>query len=226
MTDAVAVLHGIFQPAFTMRPLCRHLAGEGYSVINVDYPSTAHPIEELAEIVADRIDAHAATVDGRLHLVGYSMGGLVIRAFLRDRVPVNLGKVVMIGTPNHGSEVADFLRSFPPFRYLYGPAGQQLITDQKEFASIFADEGLDLGIIAGDSAFNPLLRHIFGKPSDGRVSVESTRLDCAADHLVVHSNHTMLPHNAVVWKQTASFLRQGRFDRPAVSISSIETTEA
>jgi len=206
------------QPAFTMLPLCRHLAADGHSVVNIDYPSTSHPIERLAEIVAERIDEHAATVDGRLHLVGYSMGGLVIRAFLKDRVPVNLGKVVMIGTPNHGSEVADFLRSFPPFRYLYGPAGQQLVTDQKEFASIFANEGLDLGIIAGDSAFNPFLRHIIGKPSDGRVSVESTRLACAADHLVVHSNHTMLPHNPVVWRQTANFLRNGAFERAETSL--------
>jgi pimeloyl-ACP methyl ester carboxylesterase len=213
MTDAVAVLHGIFQPAFTMVPFCRHLEGHGYSVLNVDYPSTSHPIQEIATIVADRIDAHGATVDGRLHLVGFSMGGLVIRALLRDRVPINLGRVVMVGTPNHGSEVADFLAGFAPYRYFYGPAGQQLITDQKDFAAIFANDGMDLGIIAGDSTFNPLAHKIFGKPSDGRVSVESTKLVCAADHLVVHSNHTMLPHNAEAMRQTAIFLREGRFER-------------
>nr|WP_250808178.1 alpha/beta fold hydrolase [Neorhizobium tomejilense] len=213
MTDAVAVLHGIFQPAFTMLPFCKHLEREGYSVLNVDYPSTTHPIQTLAEIVGDAIDAHGLTVSGRLHLVGFSMGGLVIRAFLRDRVPVNLGKVVMIGTPNHGSEMADFLKGFAPYRYLYGPAGQQLVTDQKDFAAIFANDGMDLGIIAGDTTYNPVARRLFGKPSDGRVSVESTKLECAADHLVVHSNHTLLPHNPEVMRQTSFFLRSGRFER-------------
>ncbi|MCZ7861420.1 alpha/beta fold hydrolase [Agrobacterium salinitolerans] len=226
MTDAVVVLHGIFQPAFTMLPFCRHLSKSGYSVLNIDYPSTTFPIERLAEIVADRIDSHAASIDGKLHLVGYSMGGLVIRAFLRDRVPVNLGKVVMIGTPNHGSEVADFLKSFPPFRYLYGPAGQQLVTDQKAFSSIFANDGFDLGIIAGDTARNPILDRIIGQPSDGKVSVESTKLACAADHLVVHSNHTLLPHNRTVWNQTSAFLRNGVFDRDEVAVVEHEVENA
>jgi pimeloyl-ACP methyl ester carboxylesterase len=211
MTDAVVVLHGIFQPAFTMLPLCRFLEKEGYSVLNLDYPSTSYPIEEIAEMIADRIEAHGASVDGKLHLVGFSMGGLVIRAFLRNLVPLNLGKVVMIGTPNQGSEVADFLKSFLPFRYLYGPAGQQLVTDQKEFAAIFANDGFSLGIIAGDSSSYSIMGRIIGKPSDGKVSVASTKLACVADHLVVNSSHTMLPHNGTVWIETASFLRKGAF---------------
>ncbi|MDW9478616.1 alpha/beta fold hydrolase [Sinorhizobium meliloti] len=226
MTDAVVVLHGIFQPAFTMLPFCRHLSKSGYSVLNIDYPSTAFPIERLAEVVAERIDRHAGSVDGKLHLVGYSMGGLVIRAFLRNQVPATLGKVVMIGTPNHGSEIADFLKSFPPFRYLYGPAGQQLVTDQTRFSSIFASDGFDLGIIAGNCARNPILGRIIGQPSDGKVSVESTKLACAADHLVVHSNHTLLPHNRTVWKQTASFLRNGMFDRSEVRADELERADA
>jgi pimeloyl-ACP methyl ester carboxylesterase len=196
-----------------MLPLCRFLEQEGYSVLNLDYPSTSYPIEKIAEMVADRIEAHAASVDGKLHLVGFSMGGLVIRAFLQNRVPPNLGKVVMIGTPNHGSEVADFLKSFFPFRYLYGPAGQQLVTDQKEFAAIFANDGFDLGIIAGDSSSYSILGRIIGKPSDGKVSVASTKLPCATDHLVVDSSHTMLPHNGNVWIETAAFLRNGVFSR-------------
>jgi pimeloyl-ACP methyl ester carboxylesterase len=213
MTDAVVVLHGIFQPSFTMRPLCRFLEDEGYSVLNLDYPSTRYPVEVIAEMVAERIEAHGGSVDGKLHLVGFSMGGLVIRAFLRNRVPLNLGKVVMIGTPNHGSEVADFLKTFLPFRYLYGPAGQQLVTDQKDFSAIFANDGFDLGIIAGDSSGYSIMGRLIGQPSDGKVSVASTKLACAADHLVVDSSHTMLPHNGTVWVETAAFLRNGVFSR-------------
>lgn len=226
MTDAIVVLHGIMQPAFTMLPFCRHLGRAGYSVLNIDYPSTAYPIERLAEIVAERIDGHGASSEGKLHLVGYSMGGLVIRAFLRDRVPVNLGKVVMIGTPNHGSQVADFLKEFLPFRFIYGPAGQQLVTDQHAFSSIFANDGFDLGIIAGDYTYNPILERIIGQPSDGKVSVESTKLDCAADHFVVHCNHMMLPHNRIVWNQTLAFLRTGAFERNVLEATKPQAVEA
>ena len=196
-----------------MRGLCRHLRNEGHSVLNIDYPSTAHRIEDLAEIVAPAILAHAASVEGKLHLVGFSMGGLVIRAFLRRGVPGNLGRVVQIGTPNGGSEVADFMRSFAAYRLLYGPAGQQLVTDQERFASIFAGEGFDLGIIAGDRSINPLASYLIGKPSDGKVSVESTKLASAADHVVVRCTHTGLPHNKTVWRQAAVFLRSGNFER-------------
>ena len=225
MTDAVAVLHGIFQPAFTMIPFCRHLEKQGYSVLNVDYPSTSHPISALAEYVAESVYGHAASVDGRLHLVGYSMGGLVIRALLRDVLPVNLGRVVMIGTPNHGSEVADFLRSFFPYRYLYGPAGQQLVTDQTAFADIFSNDLYDLGIIAGDVSINPIVNRIIGKPSDGRVSVDSTRLACAADHVTVPTPHAFLPHSRSVWRQTASFLRDGKFERQGATAVADPLTE-
>ncbi|WP_405049735.1 esterase/lipase family protein [Rhizobium sp. 1399] len=78
---------------------------------NVDYPSTRYPIERLAQIVAEEVgDAAESNREGRLHLIGHSMGGLVIRAMLKDYRPSNLGRVVMIGTPNNGSQVADFLK--------------------------------------------------------------------------------------------------------------------
>ena len=51
------------------------------------------------------------------------MGGLVIRALLNRYRPDNLGRVVQIGTPNHGSEVADFLKNDWLYRLFFGPAG-------------------------------------------------------------------------------------------------------
>ena len=72
-----------------------------------------------------------------VHFVGYSMGGLIIRAYLQKYRPQHLGRVVMLGTPNQGSEVADAIRHFWLYRRFYGPAGQELITDQTAFAHLF-----------------------------------------------------------------------------------------
>jgi pimeloyl-ACP methyl ester carboxylesterase len=211
MSETVVVLHGIFQPAFSMRRLCQHLEKEGFDVLNLDYPSTSHKIEDLADIIRQPISDHAEKSSGKFHLVGFSMGGLVIRALLNKFIPQNLGRVVMIGTPNKGSEIADFLASYHAFNLIYGPAGKQLVTNQAGFSEIFKNDGMELGVIAGDTTYNPIVRRIMGKPSDGRVTVESTKLDCAQDHVVVHTNHTFLPHNTDVWRHTTDFLRNGRF---------------
>jgi hypothetical protein len=107
--------------------------------------------------------------------------------------------------------VADFLKDFEAYRFLYGASGQQLVTDRRSFASIFADDGFELGIIAGDRCLNPMTAYLIGKPNDGKVSVESTRMRSAAAHAVVHCTHTGLPMSRRVKKLTAAFIREGRF---------------
>jgi triacylglycerol esterase/lipase EstA (alpha/beta hydrolase family) len=211
MQDSVIVLHGIMQPAAAMKGLCRHLVKHGFRVLNVSYPSTRHPIDTLADIVHDAIEPFRRAGEGRLHLVGFSMGGLVIRAYLKRHRPDNLGRVVMAGTPNHGSEVADYLRDFKPFVKLFGPAGQQLVTDQSAFADLFASDGFEVGIISGDLSLNFVTSRIIGTPNDGKVSVESSRLPSARDHVVIHTTHTLLPMTPRMWREASSFLSHGRF---------------
>ncbi|MBY3119327.1 esterase/lipase family protein [Rhizobium laguerreae] len=214
MNDTVLLFHGIARTKKSMVKLAGFLSGRGYRVVNVGYPSTKFSISDLVDIIRPEIDGAAKEAgDGRVHFVGYSMGGLIVRAFLRNYRPANLGRVVMVGTPNNGSQIADFLKNWPLYRKVYGPAGQQLITDQTAMTELFGIVDYELGIIAGNRTIDPVSSLIIGLriPNDGKVSVESTRLDGAAAHIVIPANHTFLPVNKTMWSQTLSFLKDGRF---------------
>lgn len=213
MRDGVIVLHGIFRNARSMRKLANFLEKDGYEVLNLDYPSTKHSIEAIADVIHPRIAAFAESIQCNVHFVGYSMGGLVIRAYLHRFKPQNLGRVVMIGTPNQGSEVADFLQNRKLYRMLYGPAGQQLITDQSDFAHQFGAVDYEVGVIAGNRPVDLISSRIIGKANDGKVSIESTRLMGMKDHVIVRSSHTFFPSNRQMMQQVSAFLKHGKFEQ-------------
>lgn len=213
MRDGVIILHGIFRTHRSMRKLANFLEVNGFEVLNLGYPSTKHSIEAIADAIHARINAFAGSIPGKVHFVGYSMGGLVIRAYLHRYKPLNLGRVVLIGTPNQGSEVADFLQNRKLYRMLYGPAGQQLITDQSSFAHHFGAIDYEVGVIAGNRPLDLISSRIIGKENDGKVSIESTRLMGMKDHVVVPSSHTFFPSNREMLFQTLIFLQHGNFNK-------------
>jgi hypothetical protein len=91
---------------------------------------------------------------------------------------VQLGRVVMLGTPNGGSEVADLLQGLAFYRRFYGPAGQQLTTHLDGVLRSLPALDYAVGIIAGNSSIDPISSILtVPRPNDGRVSVASSRLD-------------------------------------------------
>lgn len=210
--DTVLILHGILRSSRHMRPLAAHLQQQGYRVVSMDYPSTRQPIDALAEGLQPQIRALAESSE-RIHYIGYSMGGLLVRVLLHQYRPANLGRVVQLASPNHGSEVADFLRKVWLFRILFGPAGQQLGALPEYRAQLPQEVNYELGIIAGNRSIDPISSALIGSENDGKVSIASTRLAGMKDHIVVPASHTFFPGNREVQRQTAYFLAHGMFDR-------------
>ncbi|MEB2847056.1 hypothetical protein GAO09_15945 [Rhizobiales bacterium RZME27] len=144
-------------------------------------------------------------------MVPHSMGGLITRSFLHRHRPKTLGRVVMLGTPNHGSEVADFLARNAAYRWFYGPAGQELITGRVPLPEIGDICDYELGIIAGTRTIDPVSSMIMRRPNDGKVSVESTRMAGMKEQLILPVSHTFMPQNPVVQAAVIRFLQTGSF---------------
>lgn len=209
--DYVVILHGIARSGKHMRKLATYLEKNGFDVINLSYPSTSYKIDELTDIIHNEISGRV-TKDKPLHFIGYSMGGLMVRTLINKYPYKNLERVVQLVPPNQGSEVADFVQNFWPYQKIFGPAGQQLITDQTEIKHLFGDVNFELGIIAGNATIDPISSLILPKENDGKVSVESTKLKGMKDHIVVSASHTFFPSNKEVQKQTLRFLKYGNFN--------------
>jgi pimeloyl-ACP methyl ester carboxylesterase len=187
----------------------------GFATLNLDYASRRKPLEGLAEDIDPAIQHFVDRVDGSIHFVCHSMGGLLARVYIARHRPKHLGRVVMLGTPNSGSEIADRLKNIGVYRAFFGPAGQQLGT-QRDAAieALFPPVDYPVGIIAGNRSIDPVAGTILPKPHDGRVSVEKTMINGMADHVVVGTAHPWLVRNSGAVAQTLAFLQDGAFVKP------------
>ncbi len=207
MTESVILLHGILLNAWVMRRLERDLTTAGFRVLNVDYPSRQHDLDGLVDFLHGIAEPFLSEADGPVHFIGHSMGGLIIRRYLARHPVAQLGRIVMLGTPNHGSEVADWLKDRRFYRWWYGPSGQQLVTSAQHPELV----GGEVGVIAGNRVIDPVCSFIIGKENDGKVSVESTRLSTPHTHRVLPVVHTFMPFNRAVRQEALHFLQHGRF---------------
>lgn len=210
--EAVFVLHGLARSAKPMGKLADALRAEGYVVVNLDYPSTTAPIESLVDAhLAPAVQKAVGEGATRVHFVGHSMGGILIRQYLATHTLLQLGRVVTIGTPHGGSELVDKLGRFKPFTWVNGPAGYQLGTGPDSLPNRLPPATYPLGCIAGTRSYNPFYSALIAGPDDGKVSVARAQLEGQADVIVLPVNHTFMMADARVIAQTLRFLREGRF---------------
>jgi len=212
--DVVVLLHGMGRGTLSMKRIEWALVNRGYRVVNLGYPSTRYAVEHVARShLAPALRKLELPPGGRVHFVTHSLGAIVLRQQLATEPLPNLGRVVMLGPPNGGSEIADALKRGRFLRLFTGPSGQQLGTSGEDLPRKLGPARFELGVIAGDRSLNPFFSRRLPRPHDGKVSVESTRLEGMSDFLVVHCSHTFLPWRKSVVRQVVSFLETGAFSR-------------
>jgi len=210
--DCVVLLHGMGRTSMSMNSLERSLQEEGYFVVNNSYPSTEADISTLSAIVGDGIAQCREANAENIHFVTHSLGGILVRKFFQNNVVPEAKRVVMLGPPNRGSEVASLHRDQWWYKLITGPAGQELGVEPTSSPNQLRKIPLEVGIIAGTESLDPWFSNIIPGPHDGKVSVESTRLEEMTDFITVPHSHTFMTEASEVYEHVSAFLAQGRFN--------------
>jgi pimeloyl-ACP methyl ester carboxylesterase len=212
--ECVIVLHGLARSAASMQTMAEALEEAGFVAINVDYPSREFSIEELAPVAVGRglQSCAAAGAVEKTHFVAHSLGGILVRQYLRDNRVENLGRVVMLGPPNQGSAAVDNLGGVPGVDWFNGPAGKQLGKGPGSVPLALGPADFELGIIAGTRSIDPITSAVLDDPDDGKVSVADTRLEGMDDFVIVDHSHAFMMRLALPISLTIQFLKSGSFN--------------
>jgi hypothetical protein len=211
--EVVVLLHGVSLSRWFMWRIERRLEAAGFRVVNSSYPSRRVPLEKIA---ADWLPALLTRSEiefaPRVHFVVHSMGSLLVRHFVERSRPVNLGRVVFIAPPSRGAELADSGRPKWLFKAVIGINLHALgLADDAFWRTLPQSADYPVGVIAGTGHGNPFGRKLSG-PNDGTVTLESTRLDGAADSIELPWAHTAILFHRRTADQALHFLRHGRFE--------------
>lgn len=218
-TDTVVLLHGLWQTNKSMQKLEHNLLRRGFHVVNIDYSSRKYVIEELAAQVGEKISECCSSTEGKIHFITHSMGGIILRSYLKDNKIHQLGRVVMLSPPNQGCELVDKLGGNFIFNGIFGPSGKQLGTEASSVPNSLGPADFELGIITGNKSDNFLLSLLIPGKDDGRVSVKRSKIEGMDDFLVVPYGHIFIMKKPDVMEQAVYFLDNGHFKRQGSATS-------
>ena len=200
--EAVVLVHGLWMRPWTMQALAHALEKAGYRVYFFGYPTVRRDLDSVTRQLAAFVNSRPEPV---VHLLAHSMGGtLSLRALKDIRKP---GRLVMLGSPIAGSQVAHRLQKLRLHRWLLGHATEPLTQGAAD-----KPPSRETGMIAGVWPWGiGKLVNRFSGPNDGTVSLDETRADWLQHHITVNTNHLGLLKNREVQKEVLHFLRHGRF---------------
>ena len=201
----IALVHGLWNRGWTMAAMAKRLRARGHSVMVFSYPTRSQGLDGHAN------ELHAfigKTASDELHLVGHSMGGLVILNMLSRFDDVPPGRVVLMGTPVRGSRVVKRLEKLPGQKRMFGKAAEDLLKgfrqtpENRQTGMIRGTRSLGFGRVVGKP----------GEPSDGSVAVSETQLEGLADSIELPVAHSEMLLSSEVVRQVEQFLLHGSFN--------------
>ena len=218
-TGYVVLVHGLWRSSRSMEPMAEALEKEGFKVLNLEYESRQASIEELSEAaIGPALEELRKVGAKKVNFVTHSMGGILVRSYFSRHPADIVGRVVMLGPPNQGSEAIDAFDELPLFDEIMGPAARELSTKAGSLPNKLGRPAFQFGVIAGDRSLNPVESAVIPGPDDSKVSVERTKLEGMTDHIVVEASHPFIMRNPTAIRQTIHFLKSGKFEHPGKKV--------
>lgn len=202
----VVLLHGQGRTRLSMVILSKRFRSAGYQTLNFPYNQTIRSLDEISGQLVEFIGQKVKTSD--YHLIGHSLGNVIIRNAFRKDYPDGLGKIVMLAPPNQPAHLAKYFKKNLIYRMFTGDSGQKL--SEEKFYRDLPIPRVPFGVIAGDKG----QRLTFSEPNDGVVTVESTKLEGMADWVLLHHGHTFIMNCKDTFEHCVRFIESGRFKQP------------
>ncbi|EKF9151843.1 triacylglycerol lipase [Vibrio cholerae] len=205
----IVILHGLYMHGLVMQPLAQRLNKLGYQTEVISYNTLAIDDEKVFQAI------DCALAQNRINvLVGHSLGGLMIKHYLRSRHPSPnvISHVVALASPLKGASIVAKIQQLG-LGAMLGNAhlyGLQLHQDSWELPQ-------RLGCIAGTLrfGFRPILLGGSGM-CDGTVTVAETQISGMTDHLILHQSHTGLVYSHQTAQQIDYFIRHNQFQHKKI----------
>ena len=215
----VIVLHGLGEGRWSMRPLVKHLRKElDATILSFGYASTGAGLDAHGRALADVIRQLPAA--DHVSFVGHSMGNLVVRRWLSIAPPEDVARMrrmVMLGPPNQGSDLARMVGRVGILASLASGAGRELVLEWPKISAELAVPPCPFGIVAGGKGDERGYSSLLPGDDDAVVRVAETHLPGAQDFLLVPVRHAAMMQHPDVQRATSAFLETGGFPAPAAA---------
>lgn len=190
-----------------MNPMARALADEGFSTLNLPYPSMCLPVPDIVGRIQNEVEKIAA---GRpVHFITHSLGGIIARALLAENPTWKPGRIVMLAPPNGGSEIVDWSTRHPLIQRLLGPAGRVLGSNGFPSKLPNLPENSEVAVIMGKRRSIPFFKELLEEPNDGIVSASKGKIQGLRGFTVIDADHTFIQMHPEAIRLSLAFLKTG-----------------
>ena len=239
--DFLVLLHGIYGKSSDMESIAQNFK-DNYRIINIQYPTTKETAEEISDLYIEpnienikeqifsenfhkkignqyyEITENSNKINKnfnqniKINFVAHSMGTGILRYYLKENPLENLGKVVFISPPSHGSHLADvpFADKLPS---MLGKVVPQFSTKKDSFVNQLGEPDYDYMILIGNKTNNPLYSMIIRGKDDGMVPLKTAKMKSDNFKIIENTTHTSILKDKRTMKEISEFFKSSDLNK-------------
>ena len=239
--DFLVLLHGIYGKSSDMESIAQNFK-DNYRIINIQYPTTKETAEEISDLYIEpnienikeqifsenfhkkignqyyEIAENSNKInknfnqDVKINFVAHSMGTGILRYYLKENPLENLGKVVFISPPSHGSHLADvpFVDKLPS---MLGKVVPQFSTKKDSFVNQLGEPDYNYMILIGNKTNNFLYSMIIRGKDDGMVPLKTAKMKSDNFKIIENTTHTSILKDRRTMKEISEFFKSSDLNK-------------